>query len=228
MIKWVDWQFPEALAEAHLATQKRAASKEGEAAAHNFYGYFLLQSGKPDKALEQYQLAEAKSPSGAMMQHHLGHPYFVKRDFEQALKHYQESLRLAPGQRTAYYFIGRVYEEQTNFMAAIQKFEEGAKTSDKYTAETKVFYDELREAVQLGGAEGYWRKRLDIALGQTQPYHYYIATLYARLGEKTNAYAHLKAACDGKDFDQGLLFDLCWDHDDKEFIAIAKGIHLLQ
>jgi tetratricopeptide (TPR) repeat protein len=228
MLKWIDWQFPEALEEAHLATQKRAASKEGKAAAHNGYGYLLLQSGKPDEALEQYRLAEEKSPSGAMMQHHLGHPYFVKRDFAQALKHYRESLRLAPAQGNAHYFIGRVYEEQTNFVAAIQEFEERERLDGEYNAERKAFYDELREAIRLGGAEGYWRKRLDIALGKSQPDLYYIATLYARLGEKDKAYAYLKEACEKRAFDKGLMFDLCWDHNDEQFKAIARGIRLLQ
>jgi serine/threonine protein kinase len=220
--------IPQALADARLATQKRAASREGESAAHNYYGYFLLQTGKPDEALEQYQQAEEKSPAGAMIHHHLGHPYFVKRDFERALKHYQESLRLAPAQGSAHHFIGRVYEEQTNFLAAIQEFRERERLDGEYDNERAIFYDTLREAVQKGGAEGYWRKRLDIALGKSQPDLYYVATLYARLGEKDKAYVWLKKACEKRAFDQGLMFDLCWDHSDPEFVAIAKGIRLLQ
>jgi tetratricopeptide (TPR) repeat protein len=228
MIKWVDWQFPEARAEAQLATQKRAASKWGETSAHIYYGWFLLESGKPDAALEQYRLAEEKSPSNSIINHHLGHPYFVKRDFDRALTHYRMSLQLENRQNTAHYFIGRVYQEQTNFLAAIQEFEEHDRLAGNYDNERIKFYDALREAVRLGGAEGYWQKRLKIALGKSRPDLYYVATLYARLGERDKAYAWLKKACEKKSFDQGLMFDFCWDHSDPEFIAIARGIHLLQ
>ncbi len=228
MIMWLDWQFPEARAEARLAAQKPAASKEGEGTAHTYYGWFLSESGKPDDALEQYRLAFKKSPYGSIIQHHLGHSYFVKRDFEQALMHYRESLKLADRQGTAHYWIGRVYLEQTNFMAAIQEFEEADNASGRYTAEKKVFYDELREAVRQDSVKGYWSKRLELALQETQPNLYEIATLYARLGNKPEAYTYLREACEKKAFEQGLMFDLCWDHNDQEFIAIAKGIHLLE
>jgi hypothetical protein len=86
----------------------------------------------------------------------------------------------------------------------------------------------LREAVRLGGTEGYWRKRLDIALENSQPDLYYIATLYARLGEKQKAYDYLREACEKRAFDQGLMVDLCWDHNDEQFRVIARGLRLIQ
>src|SRR5207244_1398010 len=57
VVKWVDWQFRGALADARLATEMRAASKEGRGAANIFYGYYLGQTGHPDEALKHYRIA---------------------------------------------------------------------------------------------------------------------------------------------------------------------------
>ena len=188
-------------------------------------------SAKPDEALVHYQIAKGLSPFSAISEHHLGHPYFVKRNFNQALYHYQKSLELQPQQETAHYFTGCVYFEQHKIMEAIEEFEKGdlvAAQNEAERTERKLYYDDLRAALQQGGKVGYWKRRLEIALGKPQPPLYLIATLYARLGDKKNAYSWLKQACEKKAFDQGLMFDLCWDHDDKEFREIAKGIGLLQ
>jgi hypothetical protein len=86
----------------------------------------------------------------------------------------------------------------------------------------------LRDAVDQGGETGYWTKRLELARADPPGNLYYIATLYARLGDRPNAYARLREACARKAFDQGLMIDLCWDHNDPEFQKIAKGIGLWQ
>ena len=57
---------------------------------------------------------------------------------------------------------------------------------------------------------------------------YNIATLHARLGHKDEAYVWLREACKQKAFTEGLMFDLCWDHDEEQFKEIARSIGLLQ
>ena len=100
-VKWLDWQFREALADARLATEMRPASNRGRVAAHIFCGYYLVETGHPDEALKRYRIAEQLDPSSAVVQHHLGHPYFLKRQFEQALHYYQTSLDMESRQATA-------------------------------------------------------------------------------------------------------------------------------
>ncbi len=228
MVEWVDWQFPEAVAEARLATQMRAASKIGEASAHSYYGFFLLQTGKPDEALEQYRIAAELHSESAVVHHHLGHPYFVKRDFEQALVHYRKSLSLEDRQWPAHYFIAKVYEEQTNFVEAIRELEAGDRAAGSLDARKQDFYDALRKAVGQDRVNGYWNERLLLELKERKPNPYYLATLYARLGQTNEAYAKLREACEKRSFDQGLMFDLCWNQQDSNFVAIAKSIRLIE
>lgn len=228
MVKWVDWKFSEALREARSATQIRAASRQGQGSAHNIYGFFLLETGNPNAALQEYLTAERLLPSNAMVHHHLGHPYFVKHDFKRALEHYEKSLELEPRQSTAHFWKARVFEEMGDFMTAIQEWEEHDQAAGRFDAKRNVFYDRLRDAVLRDGQKGYWTERLHTALGESQQDLYVIATLYARLGDRKNAYAYLNDACERHSFTEGLLFDLCWDHNDPQFQKIARRTGLLQ
>ena len=227
-VRWIDWQFPEALADARSATKMRAASREGRGLAHLAYGFLLLQTAHPDAAQEQYQMAEKLLPSNATIHHHLGHPYFVKHDFKHALEHYQKSLELEPRQDIGHQWKARVFVETGDFMGAIHEWEQSEQAVGAFNAERKIFYDRLRDAVRRDGSKGYWTESLDLAKGKSPQNPYLIASYYARLGQWTNAYAYLNRACEQHSFTEGLMFDLCWDHNDPQFQAIARRIGLLQ
>jgi tetratricopeptide (TPR) repeat protein len=223
MIKWQDWKFAEALAEDRAATQARAACRDGRAAARGIYGFHLLQTGHPEEALAEYLKAERIDPTFPTIQHHLGHPYFARRQFEEALAHYQKSIDTEPRHWFGYLWKGRVYEETGDFTNAIAEFE----AADRLRGKTNGFYESLREAVLQNPADpahGYWYTRLEKAKDSKD--YYYIATVYANLGNRTNAYSYLRKACEKRAFSQGPLFDPCWDKSDTNFQAIVRGIGL--
>jgi serine/threonine protein kinase len=228
MVHWSNWRFREAVADARLASQMPAASKEGRACAHGTYGWMLLETGKPEAALVEYRLAVKADPADPLQQHHLANPYFALRKFDLALEHYQRSIELEPRQYFAHWLKGKVYEDMGRFMEAIDKFETGDRMVDGENTEAKHYYDQLREAVRQGGGKRYWERRLELALAKSPPTYYNIATYYARLGDKPDAYRWLNIACEKKSFYFGLMHDLCWDHNDPEFQAIARRIGLLQ
>jgi serine/threonine protein kinase len=228
MVHWSNWRFREAVADARLASQMPAASKEGRACAHGTYGWLLVETGKPEAALAEYRLAVKADPADATQQHHLANAYFALRKFDLALEQYQRSIDLEPRHYIAYRKKGEVYEDMGRFIEAIQEFETGDRMVDGENAEAKNYYDQLREAVRQGGGKRYWERRLELALSHSPPEYYDIATYYARLGKKDKAYEWLRRACEKKSFYGGLMHDLCWDHNDPEFQAIARGIGLLQ
>jgi serine/threonine protein kinase len=231
-ILWYDWHFAEALNAAERTTKLRAYSGAysdfARARAHLAYGFMLLQSGFPDLALEQYRLAEKVTYDDATIQHHLGHPYFVKRDFTNALAHYDKSIRLEPNHANGHLWRGRTLEEMGRVNEALDAYETGERCDGRLTADRKAWYEKLRRAAAQGGLKAVRELTLNAALEAKQPNLYDIATLYAQLGQKAKAYQYLREACQKRAFHQGLLFDLCWDHDDPEFLAIARGIGLLR
>jgi tetratricopeptide (TPR) repeat protein len=224
-VKYLDGQFREALAEARLATRMRAASKEGNAFVHEIYGWYLMNAGDPEAALQEFLFAERNSPANANIQRHLGRPYFFQRKFDLALDHFQKSIELEPLQFDGYFCIGSVYEEKGDFLNAIQAFEQGDLLTGKNEESTKLFYDGLRKASQQGGSEGYWSNRLETALSAPAPDAHYVATVFAHLGKMKEAYDWLEKAYDQGEL-QGLGFDVCWDRNNERFKKIAEKVGL--
>jgi len=225
---WNGWRFQNALKEAHDAVQKHEISQGGLHFAHAIYAFYLIQSGQPVEALKEYQRAEDKDGADPFVQNQLGHPYFVLGKLDEAMKHYEEALRFQSTFFQAHRFKGFVFEQKKSFPAAIDEFEAAALGQGRSAQSTTNFYNTLRKAVRQGGERGYWEKRLELALDDPSKDRYYIATLYARLEDKPKAYFWLRQACEHKSFSEGLLFDLCWDHNDPEFQAIARGIGLMR
>ena len=220
-VKHLDGHFREALLDAHQATQMRAGSKKGSGLVHWLYGWLLMNAGHPDAALREYLLAERADPADPTIQFQLGHPYFAQRNFKEALAHYQKSLDTEPRQYWGYYCKGRVYEETGDFSRAIQEFEKADLIAGKKNeTQAKLFYDALRKACDLGGAAGYWSNRLEKALNATPQSPQNIAVLLAYLGKTNEAYEWLEACNPGQL--RGLWADLCWDHNDDRFKAVAK------
>jgi tetratricopeptide (TPR) repeat protein len=224
-VKYLDGQFREALAEARLATRMRAASKEGNAFVHEIYGWYLMNAGDPEAALQEFLFAERNSPANANIQRHLGRPYFFQRKFDLALDHFQKSIELEPLQFDGYFCIGSVYEEKGEFLNAIQAFEQGDLLTGKNEESTKLFYDGLRNASKQGGSEGYWSKRLETALSTPAPDAHYVAIILAHLGKTVEAYDWLEKACNQGEL-EGLWFDVCWDRNNERFKKIATQVGL--
>jgi tetratricopeptide (TPR) repeat protein len=227
-VQWSNWRFREAVADGRIAAQMPAASKEGRAYGHCYYGWLLIETGKPEAALAEYRLAEEADPASPLIQFHLGHPYYSQGKFDLALEHYQKSIDLEPRHYVGHTFKGMVYEDMGRFPEAIEEFETRDRMVNGDNTEAKHYYDQLREAVRQGGGKRYWERRLELALSRPQLEYYHIATYYARLGDKRNAYLWLNKACEKKTFHMGVMHDLCWDRNDPEFQKIARGMGLLE
>src|SRR5262249_35762298 len=104
-IKWQDGNFAGALDEDLAATKARAACPRGRAVAHTVYGFHLIQTGHPDEAQVQYRKGIQVSPTSPTGLHHLGHPYFVRRQFDKALELYQASTKAGSSHWLGYYWM---------------------------------------------------------------------------------------------------------------------------
>ena len=225
VVRWRSLDLLGALNDARQAVQRRAASKFGKGRTHLIYGGILDCAGYPDAAFEQFRLAENLSPTDPAIQMHLGLPFFVRRQFDQALKQFQKAIDLEPRQAGAYYWQGRIYEEKGDFEKAIQEF----KMYDQIGGQQDnlAFYEELRQAAKQGGTPSYWQKHLDRELNSVHPDTYSIARGLARLGKTDEAYRQLdEASKNGKVNAANLVFDLCWDRHDARFQPIARKASL--
>ncbi len=227
-MKWWDWKFTNAVAEAEKATKLRAASGEDRAWAHCLFGWFLVETGHPNEALEEYQKAERLLPDNPTIESHLGHPYFVQRRFKEALYRYQKSLKIDPDGLLCHRAMAQIAEANGDILKAIDE-DELANMSRNEPA-TKNYYEKLREAFRTGGADGYYGKLLELARNDAKPNSYWIARNYAAKGEKDLAYKWLWKAVDEHNgsLADDFTFALVFDHEDKRFKDIARKIGIMR
>jgi len=233
-VKWDEWRFREALAETRMATKMRTASRrEGLGWAHTNLGWFLLLTGDPEGARKEYELAEDFLPTSPFIQMQLGHPDFVQRRFNEALKHYKRAAETVYGYASAYHSMALVYEERQepgDQLKAIEEYINEADVLGKDKVETRRWFNEFREAFFKGGRKGYIQKWLERELSASNPDPYTLSNYYSRLGNKAKAYELLNRAIEehSPSITTSLMFDFCWDHKDEEFQAIARKLGLME
>jgi tetratricopeptide (TPR) repeat protein len=186
--------------------------------------------GRCDEALAMLDRGLQIDPTRQLLTRMKGHAYFVRRQFPQALEFYLEAIRREPLFPNSPVWAARSYLAMTNYPAAIEEFERHDVLLGRTPAETKQQYAALRQALDEGGARGYWLKQLELTqkLRQSEEYPYEYAQLYARLGDKDQALTFLEKAYEKHDELIYLIFDEFWDpwRDEPRFEAVRQKVGL--
>jgi Flp pilus assembly protein TadD len=112
----------------------RLAPKSGRA--HYDYAMFLLNEGKIDQAITEFQTALKHDPNHPEAHYHLGRALFVKGDFEGAKLHYLETARLDPkapvhsALGAAYFRLGQTSEAIAQFKEALRLHPDDAEAAE--------------------------------------------------------------------------------------------------
>ncbi|PYJ86032.1 MAG: hypothetical protein DME22_06820 [Verrucomicrobia bacterium] len=178
------------------------------------YGFYLSQMGRTRESIEVLKKAGRVDPTNPQIVKMLGHAYFVDRDFTNALACYREASRIDPSFADPYLRAANACLALKDYRTAIDEFETcGVKQGDADPMLTKQKCQELREAFDNSGEEGYWRKRLDQAKATLNPEEepYAFARIYARLGDAEETFKYLEKAYTRHDELIYLIFDEFWD-----------------
>jgi tetratricopeptide (TPR) repeat protein len=227
-IEWSEGRFREGIAGMKKATRMRPACKEAHAWAYGGYGYFLQHTGDAEGAREQYRRAEKIIGIDPIILDHFGHTYYMRSNWVEALNYHQAAINFMPSHPNGYFWKARTLEAMGRFEDAIKADAQHDRRAGENPVEIKRLYDELRSALEQGGPDGYWQKKLDEALKEPSPDFYRISTFCIRLGKKDQAYDYLEKAFKHPPFPEGLMADPCWDRTDESFKAFARKIGLME
>jgi serine/threonine-protein kinase len=188
---WYDWDWPAA----ERGFSRAVAMDPASFRPRNYYAWFLVSMGRYDEAVAEAQRAQQLDPVSAEASQVLGMVLVLAHRYDQAIPQLRAALELDPAYFYAEDFLGRAYE-QTNRMPEAFAAYQRAVDLDKDNAEN---WSNLGHAYAVSGNPERARQIInDLKTTATRSYvgPYNIALIYAGLGDKDQAFAWLRRACD--------------------------------
>jgi TolB-like protein/Tfp pilus assembly protein PilF len=177
------------------------------ASAQHWYGEFLVQMGRFDDAFEHYRRALEVDPLSSAISSDLGISLFYARRYDDAIAELQETIEADPKFSRSHDYLARVYAQVGRHRQALDELQKAwllaGEPPDAVARRTAA----VREALERGGAAGFWRKLLKLELQKTARqwgWEHDVAVFHARLGEADEAFSWLEKAYANKVFE--LLF----------------------
>jgi TolB-like protein len=200
---WNEFNWAAAERELQLAIEL----EPNYATAHQWYGELLSRLGRHDEAVAKLRKARELDPLSLIIASDTIYVLAFARRYDEALAQADRTLEMDPAWRQGWILKGFVYELRGDLAAALDIREEGLKPGRMDPERTKRLTEQvrqLRQALQSGGSEAYWRLELSFELakdrvrpGEFSPF--YIAEIYAAMNEKDEAFRWLNKAIDEKD-----------------------------
>jgi serine/threonine-protein kinase len=164
------------------------------APAHEFNAWYLLAIGRPNDSLTEIQKAEGLDPLSPEISSYAGWILFFSRRYDEAVIELRKCLDLDPSYWPGYYVLGQTYNQMGRFSEAIAALQ---KAGDIERENPSAPLAELVRSYVLSSRRPEALKALNELLTLAKRVHaskYLIATAYAALGERDQAFARLDQA----------------------------------
>jgi len=221
---YYDWDWKDAEREFKQAIELNP----GYPTAHHWYAEYLTLMGQMDVAITEAKQALDLDPFSLIMNILLGWAFFYSRQFVQAIEQYKKALEMDPNFVPAHFFLGLAYVQKSLFKKAIPEFKK-AKT---LFGESTLMEVGLGYAYAASGKRDLAQKVLDILKRMSKRMYvpsYYIAAIYADLGEKDQMFNWLEKGYEERDMRLVFLkVEPIWDsvRSDPRFKALLKKVGL--
>ncbi len=187
-----DWDF----AAAENEFKRAIELNPNYATARQWYSEFLSYMGRHEEAFAEINKAHEIDPFSRAVNANIGLRFYEARRFDEAIAQYKKVIEMEPNYPIVHAFLAGAYEAKGLYQEAIAERriagilleEESAESSERKAAA-------FTQALKTGGAQGYWRKRLELRLKDyEQGYEtaFVIAATYAQLGDKERAFEWLE------------------------------------
>jgi tetratricopeptide (TPR) repeat protein len=178
--------------------------------------------GRFDEAIAEAKRAQELEPLSFIGNSHLGWILYLAGRYDEAIDHCRRLLDVDPNFFPARRYLGLVYEQKGMYREAIDEFQQGVKLSGN-----PLMMSLLGHAYAASGKKAEARRILAELNRQKQKYvsPYTVATIYAGLGERDQAFKWLEKAFEERDI---WLMNLKVDPVLKEFRSERRFASLLQ
>ncbi|MBA3804129.1 MAG: protein kinase [Acidobacteria bacterium] len=189
-----DWKF----AESEREFKRSIELNPNYATTHHWYAEYLLALGRKEEALAEIKRAQELDPLSLIINSMTGLIYTVTEQYDQAVEQLKKTIQMDPNFPRAHLFLAQTYESKGLFEEAIVEYEKHAVLLGQSPDSAAKDWAAVKEAYRTGGANGYWRKQIEIVEGAQAsksnrlPPLLVIAGLYAQIGEKEQALSYLE------------------------------------
>jgi tetratricopeptide (TPR) repeat protein len=194
------------------------------AMAHNWYSQYLLAAGRTDECLREITMASDLDPRSLAIRMTAGLIYARLRRYDKAAEEFRRANEIDPDNSTAMKSLGYVYEKKSMFKEAGAAYEKAA-TLAGMPARKRLSRDFARSSPKKDAES--LLNQLSFVLNQKYVRPSYVAGIYARMGEKDQAFDWLEKAY--RERDANLLFlktDESWDslRADPRFLSLEQRV----
>jgi TolB-like protein/DNA-binding winged helix-turn-helix (wHTH) protein/Tfp pilus assembly protein PilF len=218
-----DWDWQGGEREINRAIQLNP----GYASAHHWRGLFLSQMGRHTEALAEIRTARSLDPLSPLINLNFAGALAGARQYEQAIQEFQKAIELFPDNPTASLFLGDVFSALGRHEEAIAQIRRSL-ALQPHPVTSLV----LARAFARAGRRQEAKKIIEAVLKAHDKKYFpapLLATVYATLGEKDQAFAWLEKGYAARDSDMEALrvnpaFDLL--RSDPRFAALLRKMHL--
>jgi serine/threonine-protein kinase len=227
-----DWNFPEAEKEFKRAIELNP----NDATARQWYSEHLLVLGRNDEAIAEMKRAHELDPLSLIISAELGFTYKEDRQYDQAIEQLRKTVEMDTNFPRTHLYLMLAYEGKGMYEEAISEFEKHSILNGVSPDEAAKEAAALREGYKKSGANGYWRKQIEIAEKRRasdsvdSPPLSIEASFYVQLGENDQAFALLEKAYEQREAEVIYLKSPIYDHirSDPRFTDLQRRIGLPQ
>ncbi len=223
-----DWDWPTAEREFKAAIELNPNS----AVSHFRYSECLLTRTQFDEGISEIKRAQELDPVSTQTMGGLGHAYLVMRRYDESIPHFQKALDLYPSAAFIRAQLAWAYAMKGMYPQALAEYGKIAEPDKAVAAENQLVADGLGWVYAVSGRRA---DALKIAKGveelssHTYVDFYQLATIYAGLGEKDEAFRMLEKGYEERS--AGMLYlaiDPFWDgmRSDPRYADLLRRIGL--
>jgi TolB-like protein/serine/threonine protein kinase/Tfp pilus assembly protein PilF/class 3 adenylate cyclase/alpha-beta hydrolase superfamily lysophospholipase len=163
----------------------------GHAIAYHWYSEYLMAMGRADESIAIVKQAQETDPISPVITSTLGFALLFARKYDRAIEQFQKALELDPNHFLSHYRLGHIYSLKGQHREALEAAQKSVALSGSST-ETLAG---LGQAYAAAGMSEETQKVLDELNESSKERYvspYYVAKIYASLGEKEQAVAWLE------------------------------------
>jgi tetratricopeptide (TPR) repeat protein len=222
----VKYQFDFDWAEAEQEFRKAIELNPNVASIRLAYGWYLMSLGRFDEATKEMDRAQELDPHSMVINRARGRLLYYMHRFDEAIKHFQRMVDAEPGVPMNHWVLAEAYLGKGLYAEAVEEFAKAAIVAgaDPATVEKD------KETFRVLGWQSYLQMHTD-RLSQSKGYvsPNTLASLYARLGNKDEAFMWLNKAVDERASGiPNLKVDPKFDslHSDPRFAKVLQRMNL--